>query len=136
MKARGNMDLMPLSISAIRKIPQDSYLLIDVRPRAEFNLKHIVSSVNIHCSPLLLRRYQRGNKPADNLLLSEDVRRQFQIHSCHIFVLYDNDSTGENVGKEVRQMASILRSLKRTKSLFFLEGKFITIAPYIILTCK
>ncbi len=127
MKITGKSDLMSLSSVTLRRIPQESYVLVDIRPRVEYNTNHIKSSVNIHCSPLLFRRFERGNKPIDNLLLSEENRGRIQRDSCSIIVLYDNGSQDGVISKEIRQMANVLRSLKRSRSLFFLDGKMICI---------
>eukprot|EP00794_Sanderia_malayensis_P005133 gene5133-5781_t len=116
------MDLIPLSYSTLQNIPEESYMLIDIRPRVEYNLKHIISSVNIHCSPLLIRRIEKGSKSIDSLLLSDEIKRKLQRNPSLIFVLYDKDSTHGCVSKDVKQMGSILRKLRKNKALFYLEG--------------
>ena len=117
-------ELLALSSTSLRKISQDAITLIDVRPKLEYNSNHITSAINIHCSPLLIRRFQRGNKPIDNLFLPDDVRRKLQRDPCQIVVLYDNESKEENISKEIRQIASVLQLGKRSsRSIFYIDGK-------------
>ena len=117
-------ELLPLSSTSFRKISQDAITVIDIRPGPEYSSNHISSAINIHCSPLLIRRFQRGNKPIENLFLPEDVRRKLQRDPCQIVVLYDNESNEENVSKDIRQIASLLQNGKRfSRSIFYIDGK-------------
>ena len=117
-------ELLPLSSTSLRKISHDAITLIDIRPKPEYHSNHITSAINIHCSPLLIRRFQRGNKPIENLFLPEDVRRKLQRDPCQIVVLYDNESKEENISKEIRQIASVLQHGKRSsRSIFYIDGK-------------
>eukprot|EP00112_Aurelia_sp_Birch-Aquarium-sp1_P012579 Seg2645.5 transcript_id=Seg2645.5/GoldUCD/mRNA.D3Y31 product="Dual specificity protein phosphatase 6" protein_id=Seg2645.5/GoldUCD/D3Y31 len=125
-------ELRPLSSTTLRKISQDAITLIDIRPRPEYDSSHITSAVNIHCSPLLIRRFQRGNKPVENLFLPEDVRRKLQRDPCQIVVLYDNESNEENISKEIIQMASVLQHGKRSsRSIFYIDGKNLLFLSFI-----
>lgn len=117
-------ELLPLSGSSLKKLAKDCYTLIDIRPMSEFNLKHIGSAINIHCSPLLIRRFQRGRKSIENLFLSDEVRGKLQRDKSQLIILYDNDSYDGNIGKELMQMANVFQRGKRPKSIFFLDGKY------------
>jgi len=124
MKAKSIMkcELMPLSGSSLTKLAKDCYTLIDIRPRSEFTSTHIKSAVNIHCSPLLIRRCQRSRKSIENMFLSDELRRKLQRDKYQLIILYDNTSCEENIGKDLIQMANVLQRGKRSTSIFFLDG--------------
>ena len=122
MKATGKCELLPLSASSLKKLAKDCYTLIDIRPRSEFNSNHINSAVNIHCSPLLIRRFQRGRKAIENMFMSDEVKRKLQRDTCQIVILYDADSYEGKIGKDLMQVASVFVNGKRSKSVFFLDG--------------
>lgn len=124
MKATEKYELLPLSGSSLKKLAKDCYTLIDVRPKNEFINNHIDTAINIHCSPLLIRRFQRGGKAVENLFIPDEVRRKLQKDSYKIIILYDNNSCEGKIAKELNQTASVFQNGKRAKSLFFLDGKY------------
>ena len=116
-------DILPLSATTLRTIPQDSCLLIDTRPVSKFNSCHIRNAVNVNCSPLLLRRIQRGSGSVDKLF-SEETKKNLQRGLCQIIVLYDDDSSeGGMLGKEMKLIATALQREKKNKSFFYLNGE-------------
>ena len=124
--------LLPLSGSSVKKLSKECCTLIDIRPRSEFNTSHISSALNIHCSPLLIRRLQRGRKSIDNLFLSDEVRGKLQKDKCQIIVLYDNDSCEGNIRKELMQMATVFQRGKRPRTVFYLDGNYTYVYNFTI----
>lgn len=108
---------------------KEHVLMLDVRPFLQFNKGHIRGAVNLPCSPLMLRRLEKGGLGLSGYVPTELRDRLFGGASAETnlsIVVYDAQSSDVDQKKSRTPLCIVIAALNTEKdkfTVFFLSGK-------------
>ena len=102
----------------------NSTLILDCRPFMAFNEKHIKSSSNVHCPPILKRR-SNGFVCLENIVPCERQRKcLLEGHFCNVIVCDSNtvDLTSPSKDSNLNSVIKSLRQQVEINMVMFIIG--------------
>lgn len=117
--------LAPLTFVNMTSSLSQKCIVIDCRSFLSFNVAHIKGSLNVHCPPILKRRFHRGSSTLDCLLKSPELKRR--VADAETLILY-GEGTQDWIDLEKDNTMKIFHMLLRRervdKTLYFIKGGF------------
>ena len=105
----------------------NSTLIMDCRPFMAFNEKHIKSSSNVHCPPILKRR-SNGFVSLENIVPCERQRKSLQAGHYRNVIVCDADTVDLSAPSKDSNLNSVIKSLRQQVDIdlvLFIVGKLI-----------
>lgn len=116
--------LEPEILGKMLEMGTDSVIVIDCRSFLSFNSGHISVAHNIHCPPIMKRRFG-GLLPMENIIRCETTRQKLLSGLFKAVVIYDeNTQTLEHLTQE-SNLYMVIQSCKDvTTPVYFLKGNY------------
>lgn len=95
-------------------------IFVDCRSFLSYNVAHIKDSVNIHCPPILRRRFQRGSATLSTLLTCTKTRNT--LAQAQTLIYYADGSYNEQE-MTIAIVSSLLQRENPSYKHYILKGK-------------